>query len=56
MHVNYSGTQANGFHQCWDIGTELFSLAVGLVAGICLEVAMKMFGNLHYFAKVYHSE
>jgi len=52
MYVNYSATQANDFHQCWDIDTEPLSQAVGLVAGICLEVAINMLGNLNYFARV----
>jgi len=52
MYVNYSATQANDFHHCWDIDTELLSQAVGLVASICLGVAVNMFGNLNYFARV----
>jgi len=51
MHVNYSTAQANDFHQCWDIDTEPLSQVVGLVANICLEVAVNMFGNLNYFVR-----
>jgi len=52
MYVNYSATQANDFHQCWDIDTEPVSQEFGLVASICLELAVNMFGNLNYFASV----